>query len=181
VVGGFSTGMSTSWDATTVGFNPQNGARLWTQQWDDGWGLADEIGSLAAGPGGDLYAVGYGYGPETDSDLLTLHYLLDYAAGVKEAGSTPTELRLAPPRPNPARAGTFIDFGLGQESPVRLVIFDAAGRIVRTLTGGALPPGRHAWEWDGKDESLRTVPSGRYFVNLSAGGVSRTAGVVIMH
>lgn len=51
---------------------------------------------------------------------------------------------------------------------VQAVITDAAGHPVRTLDLGALPAGRHAQAWDGKDDDGRAVPAGVYRVQVDA-------------
>ncbi|MCA9730276.1 MAG: hypothetical protein KC729_21525, partial [Candidatus Eisenbacteria bacterium] len=82
---------------------------------------------------------------------------------------------LEPNRPNPLSSSTTITFslpsGTGGE-PTRLAIFDAGGRLIRTLVDGVLDPGRHRVEWDSRDASGTPVPSGTYFCRLTLGGTS---------
>jgi hypothetical protein len=75
--------------------------------------------------------------------------------------------------PNPFADRTTIR--LTAQGPIRLTIFDATGRPVRTLD--ARDPGAitHAFEWDGLSDSARPLPSGMYVFKASAGGA---AGVV---
>jgi len=54
--------------------------------------------------------------------------------------------------------------------PVRLEVFEAAGRRVRRLISGSLEAGRHEVRWDGRDGSGSVLPTGIYFVRLSGGG-----------
>lgn len=84
---------------------------------------------------------------------------------------------LLPSEPNPTRSWTALRFSLPQQGPVRLVIYDIAGRLLRTLVDGELPAGMHRVFWNGKDETNREVPSGCHFAKLSAG--SRTATVQV--
>jgi flagellar hook assembly protein FlgD len=51
---------------------------------------------------------------------------------------------------------------------VRLDIFDVAGRLVRQLVGGELPPGDHEAAWDGRDGRGARLASGIYLVRLEA-------------
>jgi flagellar hook assembly protein FlgD len=61
---------------------------------------------------------------------------------------------------------------------VSLRVFDAAGRLVRTLIREDLPEGSHAITWYGKDDGGRSVQSGRYFYRLEAGHEVRTGSVI---
>lgn len=75
-----------------------------------------------------------------------------------------SRLRVAP---NPVRARTEVEFEMVQPGRVRLAVFDAAGRRVRTLLDGDVGAGFHAASWD-----AGAAPAGVYFVRLeSAGGV----------
>jgi hypothetical protein len=80
-----------------------------------------------------------------------------------------TALRLDPPRPNPARAGTRLRFALPQAGPVSLQIFAIDGRLVRTLVRGTLPAGEREAIWDGRNNTGRAAAPGLYFCRLSAG------------
>ncbi len=72
--------------------------------------------------------------------------------------------------PNPFNPRTMVAFRLGQTSPVDIVIYDAAGRVVRTiLRAGELAPGNHEVAWDGTDAVGSSVASGVYFCRLQAG------------
>ena len=48
--------------------------------------------------------------------------------------------------------------------------YDAAGRLVRELFRGELPGGVHDRQWDGRDESGRSVSSGVYYAQLIVDG-----------
>ncbi len=72
--------------------------------------------------------------------------------------------------PNPFNPRTMVAFQLGQPSPVDIVVYDAAGRVVRTLLrAGELAPGDHEVAWDGTDAAGKSVASGVYFCRLQAG------------
>jgi flagellar basal-body rod modification protein FlgD len=59
---------------------------------------------------------------------------------------------------------------------VRVVarLYDARGRIVRTLQDATMPAGRYRLSWDGRDASGRSVAAGVYFLDVQAGGYTRT-------
>lgn len=71
--------------------------------------------------------------------------------------------------PVPQTGGaTRIEFGLAKPGPIRLEIYDVAGRRVRTLVQGDLAAGRHMREWDSCDDHGRAVAAGMYFAKLDA-------------
>ncbi len=62
--------------------------------------------------------------------------------------------------PNPFNPRTEIRWESAAAGPVRLEIFDVAGRRVRTLAHGVQSAGRHQAVWDGRDEDGRALGSG---------------------
>jgi hypothetical protein len=83
---------------------------------------------------------------------------------------TPMALRLLPCQPNPFNPRTTIKYDLPAAGPVRLSVFDVAGRLVRTLVDDSVPQGSHEAVWDGRDASGREVGSGSYLARLEFGG-----------
>lgn len=66
--------------------------------------------------------------------------------------------------PNPFNPSTlFLLPPDGGGGPVRVDVYDIAGRRVRRLEGTSTAEGRTGFPWDGRDESGRPVPSGVYF------------------
>ncbi len=70
--------------------------------------------------------------------------------------------------------------GASTSSPVRLAMYDAAGRLVRTLVSTSQAGGSYSVTWDGADERGRTVPQGMYFCELAAGGTRCSRHVVVI-
>jgi hypothetical protein len=90
------------------------------------------------------------------------------------------EAWLANPAPNPSRGpGTVLAFSTSVPGPVRLSVFDAAGREVRRLLDGERSPGHHIETWDGRDAGGSSLPAGIYFVRLASGSIHRTSRVMI--
>jgi hypothetical protein len=71
--------------------------------------------------------------------------------------------------PNPFEATTVIRFGVVTPARVRLSVYDAGGRLVRTLQDLELSPGSYSALWDGTDKNGAPVRNGVYFVVASAG------------
>lgn len=74
--------------------------------------------------------------------------------------------------PNPFLSSTRIAFSTKEEAHVRLIVFDARGRMVRMLVDGIRKPSRYVEEWDGRDDSGRRLSSGTYFYLLELPGWS---------
>ena len=72
--------------------------------------------------------------------------------------------------PNPFNPQTTVRFVLPAAGRARLVIFDAAGRAVRTLADADLAAGPHEARWDGRDQSGHALASGCYLARLDSGG-----------
>ena len=81
-------------------------------------------------------------------------------------GDAPERPRLLDARPNPFNPRTVIPFSLPRAGEVELGIYDVAGRLVRTLVSGELPPGDHEAVWRGLDARGRAVASGAYYARL---------------
>ncbi|HJN68629.1 MAG TPA: FlgD immunoglobulin-like domain containing protein, partial [Candidatus Marinimicrobia bacterium] len=71
--------------------------------------------------------------------------------------------------PNPFNPATRLQFEVGDQINVKLVIYDMLGRIVRTLEEKEYTPGRYTINWDGKDNSGNYVSSGIYIYRMKAG------------
>lgn len=83
-------------------------------------------------------------------------------------GTAAVSLRLAL-APNPVRRTATIRFTVRQPGPVRLAVYDRAGRAVRILLNGPADAGQHRLNWDGCDDLGRTLARGVYFLRLQAG------------
>jgi C1A family cysteine protease len=83
--------------------------------------------------------------------------------------------------PNPFNPTTAISYTVpAPGAEVRLVIYDLAGREVRTLVAGAEQGGEHVVVWHGRDEAGRPVGSGVYFYRLVIGGRSIERKMVML-
>lgn len=68
--------------------------------------------------------------------------------------------------PNPFNPQTNLSFTLASAGRASLQIFDAQGKLVRTLAAGVLPAGTHTAVWKGRDDAGRAVASGVYLARL---------------
>lgn len=97
------------------------------------------------------------------------------------AGAPPTSrVQLMPTRPNPFSRSVVIPVELAAGMSARLDVYDAAGRLVRTLREGDLPAGTQEVAWDGKDAQGMSVPAGVFYARLSAGGTVAVQPMVLV-
>lgn len=98
----------------------------------------------------------------------------------------PLAVRVGAPRltlrqngPNPFASGTTIEFTLPAPAPVRLLVFDLAGRLVRTLIDERLPEGNGRSEWDGNDDFGLPAANGVYFYRLETESGSESRKMIL--
>ena len=63
--------------------------------------------------------------------------------------------------------GVRLTWQLAEPGPVRLVIYDLAGRPVRSWGEVRQSAGAYSVEWDGLNDSGRSLPAGSYFCRLT--------------
>jgi len=104
--------------------------------------------------------------------------------GPGDAAATPTPVAAAAPRvvslsapaPNPVRGEFNLRFAIAHHGPVRLAIYDLAGRLVRTAVDGVMDPGEYNFRTD-----LGHGHPGVYFVRLWTPEVSRFEKLLLVN
>lgn len=105
---------------------------------------------------------------------------ITYTVPVGVAGSRACDIRLEPPRPNPAAGPVRLAFTLAVPGRARLEVRDAAGRLVARPLARACPPGRHETLWDARDLGGRHVAAGIYYYRLVLEGRSSAAAPIVI-
>ncbi|HUI10373.1 MAG TPA: endo-1,4-beta-xylanase [Bacteroidota bacterium] len=85
----------------------------------------------------------------------------DQVAGISPAPAAPAEWALAQNYPNPFNPATTIEFTVPVRSPVRLVLVDMLGSVVREIAAGTYGPGTYAVRLDGSG-----LASGAYLCRM---------------
>jgi len=88
----------------------------------------------------------------------------------------PLSFAISSIHPNPFNSSTTIRYGVPVAGEVRLSLFDTAGRLVEQIVTGTVPAGNHAVTWNSINH-----PAGLYFLRLEAGGVVKTAKMVLVN
>lgn len=86
--------------------------------------------------------------------------------------------------PSPSNPDVWIPFALSDTQHVFINIYNASGRLVRSLDLGEKPSGAYlnkdkAAYWDGKNEVGESVSSGVYFYTIQAGEYVATKKMII--
>ena len=91
--------------------------------------------------------------------------------GVEDGNRVPSRLALRGNYPNPFNPLTTIHYDVPVGgADVELKIYDAAGRLVRTLVSEHRDAGQHRVVWNGTDNRSHQSASGVYYGRLTAGG-----------
>jgi len=139
-----------------------------------------------AGAGKPALAINTGFGskllawsgdlnttPGGEHEIFTQAWADDALSRVDDTPSA-TAFALHGAAPNPFNPMTTIAYDLPRAEPVTLRIYDASGRLVRTLLHDAAGrAGRNEIVWDGWNDQARQAPSGVYLYTLET--PSRTA------
>jgi len=108
------------------------------------------------------------------------------SCGCKEEASEARDRRglplapgLQPNLPNPFNPSTRVQFAVTSRGPVRVAVFDVAGRWIRDLARGDYAPGIHHVQWDGTDAQGRPVSSGVYHCQAVIGAETFSRKMVL--
>lgn len=112
------------------------------------------------------------------SALITKLGSFKITYGPRDPGR-PHQLVLLQNVPNPFASSLEVRYMMALEDEVQVLVYDAKGRLVRTLFRGRRGPGWHSEAWDGRDDSGARAPGGVYFTSVTAGG-KRTSGKCVL-
>lgn len=96
------------------------------------------------------------------------------------AAGIPAEFALGRNYPNPFNPATRFAVEVPRTSEVEVAVYDLLGRIVAPLLSGVREAGSHPLEWDGRDASGKTVPTGVYVIRMRAGEFAASMKVLLM-
>ncbi len=133
---------------------------LWTENYGYGYYSGPAIASLS-GPDATTIMAGAG-------TLLKAYWWPSAVAESRPVRPREPALRASP---NPFSTRTAISLQPTANSPTEARIYNAPGRLVRTLS--SLLPAPSSLTWDGRDQTGRRLPAGAYFVR------SGTASIVL--
>ncbi|MCH7886909.1 MAG: T9SS type A sorting domain-containing protein [Candidatus Marinimicrobia bacterium] len=98
----------------------------------------------------------------------------------EEYAGIPEEFSLFQNYPNPFNPTTTIMYALPQRSDVTLEIYNITGKLVARIQQNNLQAGYHEIRWNGVNQSGRSVASGLYIYQLSAGDFVQTKKMLLL-
>ena len=172
-----------SWDWTALTSGQGTDSVHWA--WD--WGT-DELlwgeNFLCLAPLEDQAGItnNLGLGSPFAGNLLVypVYRVLDTAAIVDGPGQRWVS-RLLSAQPNPFSNSALVQWSLAHDGNVSLQVYDASGRVVRTLATGRRSAGNYTTTWDGRDDSGRRASRGVYCCRFSAGDFIGVTKLVLQH
>lgn len=111
---------------------------------------------------------------------FTKIYKPDSTTSVNSDLILPAETTLYQNYPNPFNPSTNINFRISETGNVSIRIFNVLGKEIKQLLQENLPSGEHNIQWDGKGDEGRTLPSGIYFIQMTAGSYQKTIKTILL-
>jgi predicted outer membrane repeat protein len=121
--------------------------------------------------------------PRDDNpDMGAYEWLSPSGVGDDYTNLVPKKASLLQNFPNPFNPVTTIQFDVPDATrrAVSLQIFDAAGKLVKTLVDSPLASGSYSVVWNGDDNSGKAVASGTYFCKMVTEKYSETRQLVLL-
>jgi FlgD Ig-like domain/Fibronectin type III domain len=99
---------------------------------------------------------------------------------VSNATLPPPPFAFLPPQPNPAWNTSSMRLSMPRRTNVRIDVFDAGGRLVKTLADGSYPAGPTDLQWDLRDKDGVALVAGRYWIRAALGSdrILRTISIL---
>jgi hypothetical protein len=88
-------------------------------------------------------------------------------------------VRLEQSQPNPSHSMTTIRFQIATPGHVCINVYDACGRVIKTLVDEEKEAGVYSISWHGHNELGENVPAGVYFYRLEAGKYSQMRKMIM--
>jgi hypothetical protein len=117
---------------------------------------------------------------EAAVDDVIIRHTVCSLVDVSDGAQVPARFAVEPNRPNPLRTDTAIRYALPSAGHVSVELFDAGGRLVRTVVDAEMQPGTHTALWDGRDDAGQPAASGVYYYRVSANGEQMTRKMLVV-
>jgi hypothetical protein len=185
----------TSWHYDADGDWMDRDLFLYAKPYDGNWELAsnctpeNEPDEADIWPGyshitKDIYDVGPGIAfdispEETDS---WIYYVQPLLSGIEDGDllNIPGAVALKQNYPNPFNPSTEIGYTVLDRGNVELNVYDAAGKLVKTLVNGSKEANSYTVVWDGTDNAGQTVSSGVYVYTIKVGDYSESKSMILL-
>ena len=133
--------------------------------WVDGHAANTDV-PMTATPNGYVGVGSYGSTHTTDFDYLQVFGGQRAAKAVALMEVAPVSDELLSNYPNPFNPTTTMRYQVRHSGPVKLVLYNVLGQVIRTLVNEHQSSGAQQVVWDGRDEQGRQLVSGVYVYRL---------------
>lgn len=117
----------------------------------------------------------------TDRKEDSIYHTTKAITGIASEEFTFDSYQLLEISPNPFRGVTSIEYRGASREPISLEVYDATGRLVKTLLRAeGIEQRAKSIEWDGRDNENRLLPSGVYFCELTTKSHKITEKLILL-
>jgi hypothetical protein len=92
----------------------------------------------------------------------------------------PQEFSLNQNYPNPFNPNTTIKFNLQETENVKLLIYNSAGELIKTLANDQFSAGTHQLKWDATDQFGTKVSAGMYLYSMVTSKRAETKKMILL-
>jgi hypothetical protein len=150
-----------------------NGDSVWTRR--IGGDYRDEGRCILQASNGDYIIAGSHQSSAGYIGDIWLICLGDASPALIPPAQVPSDFTLFPPYPNPFNSSVIISYSLPITGNVRVTVHNLLGQQVTILKDDMVAPGSYSIVWNAGD-----LPSGIYFVRMTAGGGEYRQKVVLL-
>jgi endonuclease I len=143
------------------------------------WHTNDPVSQKEIDRNDDVYDIQYNRNPFIDRPDFVLRVFSPELTPVPDA-EVLASIQLHQNVPNPFNPSTLISYELAEDGPVKLEIFDVAGRLVKVLAQEIQTQGSHQLNWYGRNQDGQMAATGVYFYRLTAEGESQTRRMLLV-
>jgi hypothetical protein len=133
---------------------------------------------------GKFYLGSTGWQDFTFGNLMITAYITDtttISGNDQVVTKIPKTYNLEQNYPNPFNPTTQINYQLPESQMVTLEIYNSLGEKIRTLVNESQNAGYHSVQWNGLNNSGRTVASGMYLYRITAGKYISVKKMLLLH
>ncbi|MBN2285937.1 MAG: T9SS type A sorting domain-containing protein [Tissierellales bacterium] len=178
-ISAFSADTTSGIRPLTVHFADSSSGVINTWQWDFG----DNQGSAEQNPAhtynrADTFTVSLTVtGPGgSDTSVRENYIYVREPSGIEVlSGRVPTTYLFRQNYPNPFNPVTQISFSVPKPSRIKILVYDANGRLIDSLYNDKIQTGEHTIKWDASH-----LPSGMYFIKLFTDDFQQTRKCLLL-
>ena len=101
--------------------------------------------------------------------LVNINFLAQYAVSIDNDFLNTNTIKILSCYPNPFNQSILLKYKIEERNHVRLIIYDALGKKVKSLVEEVQEAGNYYTKWDGNNKFNQPLPSGAYFLMMHLG------------